>query len=139
MERSTVSEITLEARKELGTDDYWNDMSDNIEVIRKENIDSTTENRFILNDNRDKKEKLDKLHDKLLSVVEKSDEQISPNLMYDIFMFPKIVDFEKDSIIEKKSDLLFQDKDANQITTKNNLEKRSAIVKAESSLAVLQR
>ncbi|XP_071556145.1 uncharacterized protein Trprs-m [Temnothorax nylanderi] len=135
MKRSTVPEIATLATEELPTDDYWNDTSDNIEVLSEQDIDSTTEDRYTLNDDQSKGEKL-KLH--LLTVVRESDKQISPNLTYDMFMFPKIADFEKDSFIEK-SDILSQD--ANEKTTENDLEKRSATSKdqPESSLAVLQR
>lgn len=135
MKHSTVPEIALEAKKELDMENYWNDTSDNIKVISEQNIDNMTEGRSTLNDNEGEREKL-KLH--LLPVVEKFEEQISPNLTYDIFMFPKAVDLEKDCVIEK-SDVLFQDIDINGNTTKNDLEKRFATGEAESSLAISQR
>lgn len=126
MKRSTVPGIA--AKKDLATD-YWNDTSDNIKVIREQNINSTMGNRS-LNDNGSKREKL-KLH--LLSLVRESDEQISPNLTYDTF--PKAADYEKDSFI-KKSNVFF--KNINVI--KNDLEKHSAMGdQPESSSAVLQR
>lgn len=134
MKRSMIPEIALEAMTELDMEDYWNDTSDNIEVISEQNIDNRTEDRSTLYNNEGEREKLQL---NLLSVVKNSEEQISPNLTYDIFMFPK-VDFEKDSIIEK-SDVLFQDKDIKTNTIKNNLEKHSATGEAESSLAISQR
>lgn len=132
MKCSAVPEIAALAKEKLAMDDYWNDTSDNIEVMSEQNIDSTTENRSILNDDESKGEKL-KLH--LLSIVKESDNQISPNLTY-MFMFPKTGDFEKDSFTEK-SDVPYQNKN----TIKNDLKTCSATSEdqLESFLAVLQR
>lgn len=133
MRRSIVPEIAALADEELPMDEYWNDTSDNIEMISEQ--DNTREERSTSRDNASKGEKL-KLH--LLPVPEESDKQtrISPNLTYDIFMFPKVADFENNRVTEK-----FQDNDANEKTTENELEEHSATSEdqLESSLVVLQR
>lgn len=138
MKRSTIPEIATLTNSELAIDDYWNDTSDNIEVISKQDIGSTAEDRFILKDDESRGNKL-KLH--LLPVAE-SDKQsgISPNLTYDMFVFPKAADFEKGSFIEKLN-VLSQDKDVNEKTRENDLEQHSVTVEdqSESSPAVLQR
>lgn len=137
MKRSTVPEIATLANAELAIYDYWNDTSNNIEVISEQDIGSMTEDRSILKDDESRREKL-KLH--LLSVAE-SDKQsgISPNFTYDMFVFPKAADFEKDSFTEK-SNVLSQDKDANEKTIENDLELSVTDEnQPESSSAVLQR
>ncbi|XP_011865974.1 PREDICTED: uncharacterized protein LOC105560988 isoform X2 [Vollenhovia emeryi] len=138
MKRSTVPEIATLANEELATDDYWNDTSDNIEAMsEQDNIESTMEDRPTSNDAESKREKL-KLH--LLSVIGEPDKQISPNLTYDTFMFPKAADFEKNSLIEK-SDVPPRDENANERPTKGDLKGRSATGEdqPDSSPAVLQR
>jgi len=138
MKHSTVPEIAALANEELATDDYWNDTSDNIEVMSEQDIDSTTEDHSTSNDE-NKGEKL-RLH--LLPVVTESDKQsgISPNLTYDVFMFPKSVDFEKNNLTEK-SNVFFEDKGANEKTPENDSEKRFAANEnqPEESSPVLQR
>lgn len=130
MKRSTVPEIVTLAKEKLAMDDYWNDTSDNIKVIGEQDIGSTTEDHSTLNDDDRKKFKL-----RLLSVESDKQAKISPNLTYDMFVFPKTPDF-KDNLIEK-SNVLSQDKDINEKTP----EKRSAAGEdqLESSAAVLQR
>jgi len=135
MKHSTVPEIAALANEELAMDDYWNDTSDNIEVISEQ--DSTTEDHSTSNDE-NKREKL-KLH--LLPVVAESEQaKISPNLTYDVFMFPKSVDFEKNNLTEK-SNVFFEDKGANEKTPENDSEKRFAADEnqSEESSPVLQR
>jgi len=125
MKHSTVPEIATLANEEMAIDDYWNDTSDNIEIISEQNINSTTEDRSISNNDENKGEKL-KLH--LLRFAMESDKQISrisPNLTYDVFTFPK-ADFEKDSLIQK-SDVSLNE-NAND---ENNLKKSSATDKDE--------
>ncbi|KAL0126675.1 hypothetical protein PUN28_005211 [Cardiocondyla obscurior] len=125
MKRSTVPEIAVLANEDLtATEDYWNDTSDNIEVIGEPNM----KDNFTFNDDEKTKEKL-KLH--LLSVVKESDKQISPNLTYEMFKFPK-ADFEEDNITEK-SNVSSQDYKAHKMPTTNNLEKYSVISEDEST------
>lgn len=137
MKRSTVPEIATLANAEP-IDDYWNDTSNNIEVISEQDIGSMTEDRSILKDDESRREKL-KLH--LLPVAE-SDKQsgISPNFTYDMFVFPKAADFEKDNFTEK-SNVLSQDKDASEKTIENDFEQLSVTGEnqPESSSAILQR
>ncbi|XP_018394469.1 PREDICTED: putative ankyrin repeat protein RBE_0220 [Cyphomyrmex costatus] len=137
MKRSTVSEIAALANEELAIDDYWNDTSDNIEIISEQN--NMTENRSISNDDESKGEKL-KLHLLQFPAVE-SDQtnRISPNLTYDVFTFPK-ADFEKDNLIEK-SDVISHDENMNEKRIENYLEKHSAMDEneLESSPIILQR
>lgn len=109
MKRSTVPEIAALVNANSAVDDYWNDTSDNIQIIEEENIDGTTKNSKLISKS-NKNEKRKKLH---LSLPIESDKQdlISPNLTYDVFVLsPNAVCFEKNNFT-KKSDIVFQDKD----------------------------
>ncbi|XP_011695486.1 PREDICTED: ankyrin repeat and SAM domain-containing protein 3-like isoform X3 [Wasmannia auropunctata] len=133
MKCSTVPEIAALVNEDLVVDDYWNDTSDNIEVISEQDVDSTVKDRS--NDDENKGEKL-KLH--LLPVIMESDKQsrISPNLTYDVFTFPKAAG--KDSLTEK-SNVPSLDKDANEKTTENDLEQHSAAGEDQSKSSPVAR
>ncbi|KAG5346382.1 ANK3 protein, partial [Acromyrmex charruanus] len=139
MKHSTVPEIATLANEELAIDDYWNDTSDNIEIISEQNINSTTEDRPTSNDDENKGEKLKLLLLRFPAVEsDKQTNKISPNLTYDVFTFPK-ADFKKDNLIEKSD--VFLDENANE-STENDLEKNSAMnedEELESSPTGLQR
>ncbi|XP_018305974.1 uncharacterized protein, partial [Mycetomoellerius zeteki] len=138
MKRSIVPEIAALANEELAIDDYWSDTSDNIEIISEQNINSMTEDCSISNDDENKGEK-PKLHLLQFPALEfgKQTSRISPNLTYDVFMFPK-ANFEKDSLIEKSN--ISIDENANEKRTENDLEMSYATDKdeLESSPTVLQ-
>ncbi|KAL6255120.1 hypothetical protein P5V15_013450 [Pogonomyrmex californicus] len=137
MKRSTVPEIATLVNGEPITDDYWNDTSDNIEVMSEQDIGGDTEDSTLKNDE-NKKESL-----KLRLLPTESDKQtaISPNLTYDIFMFSKTVHSKNANLIEN-SDLLFHDENMNEKKIiENNSEKYSLTDKNQPKLysTVLQR
>lgn len=117
MKRSTVPEIAALVNANSAVDDYWNDTSDNIQII-EENIDGTTKDSKLISKN-NKNEKRKKLH---LSLPIESDKQdlISPNLTYDVFVLsPNAVCFEKNNFT-RKSEIVFQDKDESKKAMKKN-------------------
>lgn len=115
MKRSTIPEIAALVNEDSVTNDYWNDTSDNIEVI-EQNIDGTKDSTLIKNnENKIRKSKL------LLPVSAEFDKQdlLSPNLTYDIFVLsPNTVCFEKDDLIKKSN--IVQDKDESKKTTEKD-------------------
>ncbi|XP_029155537.1 uncharacterized protein LOC114928480 [Nylanderia fulva] len=116
MKRSTIPEIAALVSEDSVTNDYWNDTSDNIEVI-EQNIDGTTRDCKLMKNNENEKRKT-KLH---LPIFTESDKQdlISPNLTYDIFMLsPNTVCFEKDELT--KSNVIFKDKDGSKNITETD-------------------
>lgn len=117
MKRSTIPEIAALVNADSAIDEYWNDTSDNIQVV-EQNIDDTTRDSKLIKNNENKKRKT-RLH---LSVSAESDKQdlLSPNLKYDIFaLSPNTVCFEKNDLT-KESNVVFQDKDESKKTTEKD-------------------
>ncbi|KAM0731393.1 Ankyrin repeat and SAM domain-containing protein 6 [Formica fusca] len=132
MKYSTIPEIAALVNADSAMDDYWNDTSDNIQVI-EQNIDDTTKDSKPISKNKNKKHK-NKLH---LSISTEFDKQdlISPNLTYDIFVLsPNAVCFEKNDLI-KKSDVVFQNKDE----SKKTMEKDYTTSEFESPSVIFKR
>lgn len=132
MKYSTIPEIAALVNADSAMDDYWNDTSDNIQVI-EQNIDDTTKDSKLISKNKNKKHK-NKLH---LSISTEFDKQdlISPNLTYDIFVLsPNAVCFEKNDLT-KKSDVVFQNKDE----SKKTMEKDYTTSEFESPSVIFKR
>lgn len=141
MRRSTVPEIIILAEEYLATDDYWNDTSDNIQVISEQSKDDMTgeSSKSILKN--DKKRKHKSMLS-LLSIPPKSDMQdlLSPNLTYDTFALSPNLYFTNMNFA-KRSNILFPEKDANNKAKKSNLEKYpvTSEYQLKSPLAVSQK
>lgn len=113
MKHSTIPEITALVNADSAMDDYWNDTSDNIQVI-EENIDDTKKDSKLISKNKNEKHK-NKLHLSLSTEFDKQD-LISPNLTYNTFVLsPNAVCFEKNDFT-KKTDVVFQNKDESKKT-----------------------
>lgn len=123
MRRSTVPEIVVLAEEYLATDDYWNDMSDNIQVISEQNNDDMTgeSSKSILRNDK-KRKHISMLN--LLSIPSKSNKQdlLSPNLTYDTFALSPNIYFTNMNL-GKRSNVFFSKKDASDEAS--NLEKCS--------------
>lgn len=125
MRRSTVPEIAILAKEYLAMDDYWNDTSDNIQVINKQSYNDMTgeSSKSILKNDR-KRKHLSMLN--LLSIPPKSDKQdlLSPNLTYETFALSPNVYFTNMNHA-KKSSIHFLEKDANNKATESDSDKYS--------------
>lgn len=119
MKRSTIPEIAALVNADSAMDDYWDDTSDNIEVIKQDMDDTTRDSTLIAKNNLNIKQK-PKLHLSLFAETDNKQDLISPNLTYDVFVLsPNTVCFEKNDLT-KKSNIVFQDKDENKKTPKKD-------------------
>lgn len=126
MRNSTIPEIAALAKTDFASDDYWNDTSDNIQVLSGKDGDAT-QVRFstLRNDENRKPARL------LLSAPESTKQDlISPGLTYD---YKNVLALSSNAFLTgtdfagRQKVQFFEDKNTNGKSMKDNLEKRDAI------------
>ncbi|EZA58292.1 hypothetical protein DMN91_006004 [Ooceraea biroi] len=142
MRNSTVPEIAALAKTDLASDDYWNDTSDNIQVLSENDGDTTQMCSSILKNDENRKRGPARLH--LLPAITESGKQdlISPNLTYDykdVFASLANARFTEIDFVDKQK-LFLKDKSTNKKRMESDLEKHDAMSEYQfKSPVVLQR
>lgn len=119
MRLSTEQEISALVEGHLSMDDYWNDISDNIQVMSDQDIVDKTEDLIF----KKEKNKMRDLNLNLLSMpTEFNKGLISPNLTYHTVPSPDIVCFTNIDLT-KKANIFFQDKNLSKEASESDSQK----------------
>ncbi|XP_020288835.1 uncharacterized protein LOC109857169 isoform X2 [Pseudomyrmex gracilis] len=119
MRLSTEQEISALVEGHLSMDDYWNDISDNIQVMSDQDVVDKTEDPIFKIEKHKKRD----LNLNLLSMPNESNKGlISPNLTYHTVPSPDIVCFT-DIDLTKKANIFFQDKNLSKETSESDSQK----------------